>query len=83
MKFSYTVLRGGVLLVYHRKKGKLLAMLRSISINNYIGEDDIMDMEKFLYRKYFDWRILNFCLRNKANSNRLIGGFHWRASSKN
>lgn len=24
-------------------------------------------MEKFLYRKYFDWRILNFCLRNKDN----------------
>nr|BEV76968.1 Ycf1 protein [Micromelum minutum] len=52
---------------YNIKKGKLLAMLGSISINNYIGEDDIMDMEKFLYRKYFDWRILNFCLRNKAN----------------
>nr|YP_009364815.1 hypothetical chloroplast RF1 [Citrus reticulata]YP_009988400.1 hypothetical chloroplast RF19 [Citrus sunki]YP_010235570.1 hypothetical chloroplast RF19 [Citrus x clementina]YP_010460658.1 Ycf1 protein [Citrus nobilis]YP_010460746.1 Ycf1 protein [Citrus tangerina]YP_010863538.1 hypothetical chloroplast RF1 [Citrus unshiu x Citrus sinensis]YP_010863623.1 hypothetical chloroplast RF1 [(Citrus unshiu x Citrus sinensis) x Citrus reticulata]YP_010868746.1 hypothetical chloroplast RF1 [Citrus be len=52
---------------YNRKKVKLLAMLGSISINNYIGEDYIMDMEKFLYRKYFDWRILNFCLRNKAN----------------
>nr|YP_009333979.1 Ycf1 [Glycosmis pentaphylla]AOZ20932.1 Ycf1 [Glycosmis pentaphylla]BEV76695.1 Ycf1 protein [Glycosmis pentaphylla] len=52
---------------YNIKKGKLLAMLGSISINTYIGEDDIMDMEKFLYRKYFDWRILNFCLRNKDN----------------
>nr|BEV75423.1 Ycf1 protein [Boenninghausenia albiflora] len=51
----------------NRKKGKLFAMLGGISINNYLGEDDIMDMEKFLYRKFFDWRILNFCLRNKVN----------------
>nr|YP_009730554.1 Ycf1 [Ruta graveolens]QHU76899.1 Ycf1 [Ruta graveolens] len=51
----------------NRKKGKLFAMLGGISINNYGGEDDIREMEKFLYRKYFDWRILNFCLRNKVN----------------
>nr|YP_009750832.1 hypothetical protein RF1 [Casimiroa edulis]QIJ98195.1 hypothetical protein RF1 [Casimiroa edulis] len=52
---------------YNIKKGKLFAMLGGIPINNYLGEDDIMDMEKFLYRKYFDWRILHFCLRNKVN----------------
>nr|YP_010395303.1 hypothetical chloroplast RF1 [Cneoridium dumosum]UQJ72831.1 hypothetical chloroplast RF1 [Cneoridium dumosum] len=52
---------------YNIKKGKLLAMLGSISINNYLGEDNIMDMENFLYRKYLDWRILNFGLRNKVN----------------
>nr|WEB53564.1 Ycf1 protein [Tetradium glabrifolium] len=52
---------------YNIKKAKLFAMLGGILINNYLGEDDIMDMEKFLYRKYFDWRILNFCLRNKVN----------------
>nr|YP_010027695.1 Ycf1 [Zanthoxylum oxyphyllum]QOS47861.1 Ycf1 [Zanthoxylum oxyphyllum] len=52
---------------YNIKKGKLFAMLGGILINNYLGEDDIMDMEKFLYRKYFDWRIFTFCLRNKVN----------------
>nr|YP_010395648.1 hypothetical chloroplast RF1 [Thamnosma texana]UQJ73176.1 hypothetical chloroplast RF1 [Thamnosma texana] len=51
----------------NRKKRKLFAMLVGISINNYLGEDDTMDMEKFVSRKYFDWRILNFCLRNKVN----------------
>nr|YP_010920612.1 Ycf1 [Philotheca gardneri]WAJ53281.1 Ycf1 [Philotheca gardneri] len=52
---------------YNIKKGNLFAMLGGIPINNYLGEDDIMDMDKFLYRKYFDWRILNFYLRNKVN----------------
>nr|YP_010395562.1 hypothetical chloroplast RF1 [Haplophyllum dauricum]UQJ73090.1 hypothetical chloroplast RF1 [Haplophyllum dauricum] len=52
---------------YNITKGKLLATLGSISINNYLGEDEILDIEKFLYRKFFDWRILNFCLRNKSN----------------
>nr|YP_010411278.1 hypothetical chloroplast RF1 [Psilopeganum sinense]UQJ72657.1 hypothetical chloroplast RF1 [Psilopeganum sinense] len=51
----------------NRKKGKLFAMLGGISINNYLVEDDSIDMEKFLYRKYFDWRILNFCLQNKVH----------------
>nr|YP_010918279.1 Ycf1 [Chorilaena quercifolia]WAJ49131.1 Ycf1 [Chorilaena quercifolia] len=52
---------------YNIKKGNLFAMLGGIPINNYLGEDDIMDMDKFLYRKYFDWRILNFYLQNKVN----------------
>nr|WAJ53714.1 Ycf1 [Philotheca spicata] len=52
---------------YNIKKENLLAMLGDIPINNYLGEDDIVDMDKFLYRKYFDWRILNFYLRNKVN----------------
>nr|YP_010919995.1 Ycf1 [Neoschmidia pallida]YP_010920006.1 Ycf1 [Neoschmidia pallida]WAJ52415.1 Ycf1 [Neoschmidia pallida]WAJ52416.1 Ycf1 [Neoschmidia pallida] len=51
----------------NRKKANLFAMLGGIPINNYLGEDDIMDMDKFLYRKYFDWRILHFYLRNKVN----------------
>nr|YP_009484266.1 Ycf1 [Ailanthus altissimus]AVQ55047.1 Ycf1 [Ailanthus altissimus] len=49
------------------KKGKLFAMLGGIPINNYLGENDIMDMEKFSDRKYFDWRILNFGLRSKVD----------------
>ncbi|KAK3218444.1 hypothetical protein Dsin_012414 [Dipteronia sinensis] len=36
-------------------------------INNYLEEDDIMDMDKFSDRKYLDWRILDFCLRNKVD----------------
>nr|WAJ48698.1 Ycf1 [Asterolasia drummondii] len=52
---------------YNIKKSNLFAMLGDISINNYLGKDDIMDIEKFLYRKYFDWRILNFYFRNKFN----------------
>nr|WAJ54226.1 Ycf1 [Zieria arborescens subsp. arborescens] len=52
---------------YNIKKGKFFAMLDAIPINNYLGEDNIIDMYKFLYRKYLDWRILNFFLRNKVN----------------
>nr|YP_009390696.1 hypothetical chloroplast RF19 [Litchi chinensis]ARV87159.1 hypothetical chloroplast RF19 [Litchi chinensis] len=33
----------------------------------YLEENDIIDMEKFSDRKYFDWRIINFCLRNKID----------------
>nr|YP_010919492.1 Ycf1 [Muiriantha hassellii]WAJ51901.1 Ycf1 [Muiriantha hassellii] len=52
---------------YNIKKENFFAMLGDIPINNYLGEDDIVDMDKFLYRKYFDWKILNFYLRNKVN----------------
>nr|YP_010920698.1 Ycf1 [Philotheca pungens]WAJ53627.1 Ycf1 [Philotheca pungens] len=52
---------------YNIKKGNFFAMLGGIPINNYLGEDYIMDMDKFLYRKYFDWGILNFSLQKKVN----------------
>nr|ARK37799.1 hypothetical chloroplast RF19 [Hevea brasiliensis] len=52
---------------YNTKKSKLFDMLEDISINNYLAEDDIIDMEKSADRKYFDWRILNFCLRKKVD----------------
>nr|AEX58511.1 hypothetical chloroplast RF19 [Theobroma grandiflorum] len=52
---------------YNMDKRKFFDTLGDIPIHNYLGEDDIMDaMGKFSHRKYFDWRILNFCLRNKA-----------------
>nr|YP_010010402.1 hypothetical chloroplast RF19 [Abelmoschus moschatus]QOD41344.1 hypothetical chloroplast RF19 [Abelmoschus moschatus] len=42
--------------------------LRDIPIHNYLGEDDILDaMGKFSHRKFLNWRILHFCLRNKAD----------------
>nr|QID91461.1 hypothetical chloroplast RF19 [Cercidiphyllum japonicum] len=52
---------------YNTHKHKLFDMLGGILINNYLGEADIMDMEKSPDRKYFDCRILNFCLRKKVD----------------
>nr|YP_009127251.1 hypothetical chloroplast RF19 [Libidibia coriaria]AHY32866.1 hypothetical chloroplast RF19 [Libidibia coriaria] len=52
---------------YNTCKKKLFDMTDDIPIKNYIVEDSILDMEKNLDRKYFDWRILNFCLRNKVD----------------
>nr|QMJ95948.1 Ycf1 [Xanthoceras sorbifolium] len=52
---------------YNIKKRKLFDMRRTIPINNYLEEDGIVDMEQFSDRKFFDWRILNFCLRNKVD----------------
>nr|YP_009767803.1 Ycf1 [Moldenhawera blanchetiana]QIS98421.1 Ycf1 [Moldenhawera blanchetiana] len=49
---------------YNTRKKKLFDMTDDIPIKNYIVGDSILDMEKNLDRKYFDWRILNFCLRN-------------------
>nr|YP_009771636.1 Ycf1 [Goniorrhachis marginata]QIT02421.1 Ycf1 [Goniorrhachis marginata] len=50
---------------YSTRKRKLFDMEDDIPIKNYIGEDGILDMEKNLDRQYFDWRLLNFDLRNK------------------
>nr|YP_009777570.1 Ycf1 [Senegalia catechu]YP_009777590.1 Ycf1 [Senegalia catechu]QJF59433.1 Ycf1 [Senegalia catechu]QJF59453.1 Ycf1 [Senegalia catechu] len=52
---------------YNTRKKKKLDMTDDIPIKNYIVEDSILDMEKNLDRKCFDWRILNFCLRNKVH----------------
>nr|ATO58853.1 hypothetical chloroplast RF19 [Styphnolobium japonicum f. violaceum] len=52
---------------YNTRKQKLFDKTGDISIKNYIAEDDIIDMEKNLDRKYFDWRILKFCIRNKVD----------------
>nr|QJX65553.1 hypothetical protein RF1 [Cipadessa cinerascens] len=61
--------------IYNIKKGKLFAMLGGIPINNYLGKDDIMDLEKKKNsdRKYFDWGSLNFCLRTKADIESWVG----------
>nr|QVX28714.1 hypothetical chloroplast RF1 [Swartzia bahiensis] len=52
---------------YNAHKQKFVDITGDISINNYIVEDDIIDMKKNLDRKYFDWRILKFCIRNKVD----------------
>lgn len=42
--------------------------MRDIFIYNYLGEGDILDvMGNFLYRKFFNWRIFDFCFRNKVD----------------
>nr|UIO60361.1 hypothetical protein RF1 [Rubus innominatus] len=51
-------------------KGKLFNMMEGIPIipiNNDLVQDDIRDMEKNMDRKYFDWRIIHFCLRKKVD----------------
>nr|QGR22956.1 Ycf1 [Euphorbia kansui] len=45
-------------------KRKFFDILEGIPITNYIVEDDIINIDKNPHRKYFDWRIINFCLRN-------------------
>nr|YP_010958731.1 Ycf1 protein [Euphorbia jolkinii]WNA17721.1 Ycf1 protein [Euphorbia jolkinii]WNA17806.1 Ycf1 protein [Euphorbia jolkinii]WNA17891.1 Ycf1 protein [Euphorbia jolkinii]WNA18146.1 Ycf1 protein [Euphorbia jolkinii]WNA18231.1 Ycf1 protein [Euphorbia jolkinii] len=49
-------------------KRKFFDILESIPINNYLAEDDIINIEKSPDRKYFDWRILNFSLRKRVDS---------------
>nr|QIT05795.1 Ycf1 protein [Gynostemma burmanicum (nom. inval.)] len=51
---------------YNTDKWKFFDILTCISMNNYLVEDDILDMEKNPDRKYLDWRMLHFCLKKKA-----------------
>nr|WAX37834.1 hypothetical chloroplast RF1 [Phyllanthus niruri subsp. lathyroides] len=52
---------------YNMAKNPFFDMLVGLYINNYLTEDDIINMEKNLDRKFFDWRILHFCLRKKVD----------------
>nr|YP_009752469.1 Ycf1 protein [Trichosanthes tricuspidata]QIT04865.1 Ycf1 protein [Trichosanthes tricuspidata] len=52
---------------YNTDNWKFFDILTGIPINNYLVEDDIIDLEKNPDRKYFDWRMLHFCLKNKAD----------------
>nr|QBC70261.1 hypothetical protein RF1 [Talinum paniculatum]QBC70346.1 hypothetical protein RF1 [Talinum paniculatum] len=59
-EFSYTY-------NYNIHKEKLIDMWWSIPITNYLGINNIMDIEKNTDRKFFDWKIIHFCLRKKVN----------------
>nr|QBC71334.1 hypothetical protein RF1 [Anacampseros filamentosa] len=59
-EFSYTY-------NYNIHKDKLIDMWWSIPITNYLGINNIMDIEINMDRKYFDWKILHFCLRKKRD----------------
>nr|UZG89875.1 hypothetical chloroplast RF19 [Syringa pinnatifolia] len=49
---------------YNTYKDTFFDMMRSIPINNYLGKGD---MEKTPDRKYLDWKIINFDLRQKVD----------------
>nr|YP_009428853.1 hypothetical chloroplast RF1 [Decaisnea insignis]ARX79380.1 hypothetical chloroplast RF1 [Decaisnea insignis] len=38
-----------------------------VAISDYLREDSIIDADKNTDRKYFDWKIFNFCLRKKID----------------
>nr|YP_010362674.1 hypothetical protein RF1 [Euphorbia tithymaloides]YP_010362694.1 hypothetical protein RF1 [Euphorbia tithymaloides]UNS16630.1 hypothetical protein RF1 [Euphorbia tithymaloides]UNS16650.1 hypothetical protein RF1 [Euphorbia tithymaloides] len=48
-------------------KRKFFDILEGISINNYPGENYIIDIEKSPDRKYFDWRLIHFSLRKRVD----------------
>nr|YP_009709855.1 hypothetical chloroplast RF1 [Rosa berberifolia]QEX95647.1 hypothetical chloroplast RF1 [Rosa berberifolia] len=50
-----------------RKSFYMMGGIPIIPINKDLVQDDIRDMEKNLDRKYFDWRIIDFCLRTKID----------------
>nr|YP_010210459.1 hypothetical chloroplast RF1 [Paraboea guilinensis]UBD08343.1 hypothetical chloroplast RF1 [Paraboea guilinensis] len=52
---------------YNTHKDTLFDMLRSISINNFLGNIDILSMQKTADRKYFDWKIINFSLIQRVD----------------
>nr|YP_010018092.1 hypothetical protein RF1 [Primula saxatilis]QOJ47707.1 hypothetical protein RF1 [Primula saxatilis] len=52
---------------YNTQKRKNFARLAYILINNFLGKSADIYMEKNTDRKYFDWKILNFCFRKKVD----------------
>nr|YP_009440640.1 hypothetical chloroplast RF19 [Lessertia frutescens]ATG87706.1 hypothetical chloroplast RF19 [Lessertia frutescens] len=49
-------------------KKEFFEITDDISIKNYIAEDTIIDMEKNLDRKYFDWMVMNVEIPNRSIS---------------
>nr|WMW14468.1 hypothetical chloroplast RF1 [Tripterygium hypoglaucum] len=55
---------------YKTYNHKFVHLPGDVPTNNYLGEDEIVDIEKNPARKFFDWKILRFCLiclRNKMD----------------
>nr|YP_010686329.1 Ycf1 [Cyclamen graecum]WBR35236.1 Ycf1 [Cyclamen graecum] len=52
---------------YNTQKRKKFDRLAYPPIKNFLGKSDIIYMEKNTDRKYFDWKIINFCLRKKID----------------
>nr|QXE46073.1 hypothetical RF19 [Gonocarpus micranthus] len=74
-KNSYTVVsplqvKNNQAILYNFNTGKFFDMSGDIIINNYIknvGNANIMDIDKKIDRKYFNWRSLGFCLNLEMN----------------
>nr|YP_010962308.1 hypothetical protein RF1 [Tongoloa elata]WNH40929.1 hypothetical protein RF1 [Tongoloa elata] len=52
---------------YNNYKQNFFESLEEITRNNYLEKGDIVYMQKNADRKYFDWTILNFFLRQKID----------------
>nr|QFK69512.1 hypothetical chloroplast RF19 [Ixonanthes chinensis] len=52
---------------YNMDKRKFLDRLGGLPLKNYLAEDKIIDIDKGPNRKFFDWRILHFCLRRRVH----------------
>nr|YP_009867046.1 hypothetical chloroplast RF19 [Tongoloa silaifolia]QKG03045.1 hypothetical chloroplast RF19 [Tongoloa silaifolia] len=52
---------------YNNSKQNFFESLEEITINNYLEKGDIVYRQKNADRKYFDWTILNFFLRQKID----------------
>nr|YP_010887376.1 Ycf1 protein [Spergularia marina]WJJ44599.1 Ycf1 protein [Spergularia marina] len=52
---------------YNIPTDKLINMWGNTPITNYLGIKKSLDIDKNTDRKYFDWKILNFCLRKKLD----------------
>nr|YP_010559132.1 hypothetical protein RF1 [Euphorbia hedyotoides]UED20489.1 hypothetical protein RF1 [Euphorbia hedyotoides] len=48
-------------------KSKLFDILEGIPMTNYLAKNDNIDIEKSPDRKYFDWRLINFCPRKRVD----------------
>uniref|UniRef100_A0AB39ABC8 Protein TIC 214 n=1 Tax=Mertensia simplicissima TaxID=3231102 RepID=A0AB39ABC8_9BORA len=52
---------------YNIYKDNFFDILESTLINSYLGKDSFLYIEKNADRKYFNWKILKFSLKKKAN----------------
>nr|YP_010308341.1 hypothetical chloroplast RF1 [Meconopsis racemosa var. racemosa]ULU28845.1 hypothetical chloroplast RF1 [Meconopsis racemosa var. racemosa] len=52
---------------YNTNKPPIFYMPVGIYMSHYLGEDCIVDTDKKMDRKYFDWKTIYFCLRKKIN----------------
>nr|YP_009513449.1 photosystem I assembly protein Ycf1 [Androsace laxa]AVK40017.1 photosystem I assembly protein Ycf1 [Androsace laxa] len=52
---------------YNTQKRKILDPFGYIPIKNFLGKSAIIHTEKNEDRKFFDWKIINFCLRKKID----------------
>nr|YP_010505322.1 hypothetical chloroplast RF1 [Chrysosplenium echinus]UXE34039.1 hypothetical chloroplast RF1 [Chrysosplenium echinus] len=57
----------GISCNYNTRKYKLFDGIGDILSNNYLVKNGIVDMDKNPDRKYGDWKMIHFCLRNTVD----------------